>query len=170
VKISSEQVLAALKSVRHKACWHVSVGGCTLPTFSLAIGGKNKRDRALRNPAQPVAFRKYEPEISFFVWCAWRLECGDLVVASDDGDADEITRSLKRIVGKSVAKIEVTPPAWDLVMSFDKGLRLVVFCNHAGKKPSFSGNWQAKVQHTRIIAGPGIKLEVARLGTVSRVT
>ena len=158
---SSEQVLAILKPALRKVCWHVSVGGCTLPTFSLAIGGKAKRDRALRNPAQPVAFRKYEPEVSLFVWCAWRLDRGDLVEASNDGSASEITRGLKRLVGKSVVKIEITPPAWDLALHFDDCFRLTVFCNHAGKKPSFKGNWQAKVQHTRVFVGPGTKLEVA---------
>lgn len=133
-----------------------------MPTFSLAIGRKTKRDQPLKNPAQTSAFRNHEAEISFFVWCAWRLECGELVVTSSDGGAGEIKRGLKRIVGKSVVKVEVMPPAWDLMMHFDGNLRLVVFCNHAGKKPSFNGNWQARVQRTRIIAGPGIKLEVAR--------
>ncbi|HEY1790942.1 MAG TPA: hypothetical protein VGJ73_22530 [Verrucomicrobiae bacterium] len=160
---SNAKLSTILKSALHKACWHVSVGGCTLPTFSLAIGEKTKRNRTLRNPAQPIVFRKYEPEISFYVWCAWRLEYRDEVIASNDGGDGEIERGLKRIIGKSILKMEIMPPAWDFVMHFDGSLRLVVFCNYAGKKPTFSCNWQAKVQHTRIIAGPGSELEIAQL-------
>jgi hypothetical protein len=161
---TNKRVLVILKRSLHKVCWHVSVGGCTLPTFSLAIGGKIKRDRPLRNSAQPVVFRKFEPEISLFVWCAWRLDCDDLVLASNASGAGEIALGLKRIIGRSVTRIKIAPPAWDLVLHFDDRLRLTVFCNHAGKKPRFKGNWQAKVQHTRVFAGPGAKLKVAHNG------
>ncbi len=154
------QISTVLKPFLHKACWHVSVGGCTLPTFSLALGEKFKRARPLKNPAQPSVFRKYEPEISMFVWCAWRLDCGNSIIASDDASAGEITHGLKQIIGKSATSIRPTSPAWDLVIDFEKNLRLTVFCNHTGKKPSFKGNWQAKVGQAKVFAGPGSKLEI----------
>jgi hypothetical protein len=150
MNVSSKKVLAILKPVLHKVCWHVSVGGCTLPSFSLALGGKAKRNKPLLNLAQPAVYRKFEPEISFFVWCAWRLERGDSVVTSDNGDDSEITRGFKGIIGKSVTRIEVTHPVWDLVVHFSDDFRLMVFCNQVAKKESLDNNWQATVQHIKV--------------------
>jgi hypothetical protein len=164
MNVSKKQVLAILKPVLQEACWHVSVGGCTLPSFSLALGSKVKRKRALRNPAQPAAFQKYEPQIAFFVWCAWRLERGDLMVTSDDGDEGEITRGLERIIGRSVTRIGITAPMWDLVIQFNDGLRLTVFCNQMGNNERLSSNWHATVRHIKVYAGPGSKFRIVEWG------
>jgi hypothetical protein len=163
MKVLNEKVLATLKLALYKVCWHVSVGGCTLPTFSLAIGEKKRREKELQNSAQPYDFRKYELEVSFFVWCTWRLDYGDSVVTSSNCDPEEITSGLKRLIGKSIQRIELFAPAWDLDLYFDDGSSLSVFCNNAGKKPSFDGNWQAKLQRTRVYAGPGEKLRIRSL-------
>jgi len=139
-------------------CWHVSVGGCTLPTFSLAIGAKIKRDKPLKNQAQPEVFRNYRPEISFLIWCAWRLHHGDSVLVTHKGDEDEIVGNLRLLVGNSLTEIGVAPPAWDLMLNFTEGFKLAIFCDHAGKKPVFDGNWQARVKGVEVNAGPGSHL------------
>ncbi len=147
----------------NKTCWHVSVGGCTLPSFSLAIGDKIKRKKALKNTAQPAKFRAYTPEISIFIWCAWRLDSSNLVIATNDGDESAITRELKRIRDKSIVSIDVNPPAADLVIQFQNDLRLMVFCNRMRTTPILERNWQAQFGQTRILAGPGSRLEIKNL-------
>ena len=129
-----------------------------MPTFSLALGKKIPRKSILRNRAQPVAFRNYAPEIAFYIWCTWRLDSSRSVVASSDGGEIEITRGLKRIIGKDLQRITITPPAWDIALHFEPDLRLTAFCDHAGKNPSFEGNWEACVRGRHVFVGPGTKL------------
>lgn len=160
---SVRQILAFLKPALGKLCWHVSVGGCTLPTFSLAIGAKRKRERALRNPSQPLAFRKYEPEVSFYIWCTWRLDSRNAVIVSSDGSAVEIERGLGRLVGLPLTGVRVRRPAWDLSLRFGDDLHLIVFSDHAGRRPSFDGNWEATVLSRALYAGPGGKLEIGEM-------
>ena len=155
----NNKLLKIFAPALQQICWHVSVGGCTLPSFSLAIGGKIKRDKPLRNQAQPEAFRYYDPEISFLVWCAWRLDRGDSVLVSHEGNEEEIMGNLKLLVGKALTEITVAPPAWDLVLNFTEGLKLAIFCDHAGQKPKFNGNWQARVKGVKVYAGPGVHLK-----------
>ena|SRR5205809_325448 len=153
-------LLNILSAAVGKPCWHVSVGGCTLPTFSLAIGGKVARERPLENRQQPAVFRQFEPEVAFYVWCAWRLEQGTSILTTSDGTDTEIVRGLKHLVGQRLTAIEVTPPAWDLTLGFANDLRLKVFCDHAGKDPSFSFNWDADIGNRCVTAGAGTTLEI----------
>jgi hypothetical protein len=126
----------------------------------LAIGAKIKRDKPLQNQAQPEVFRDYYPEICFLIWCAWRLDRGDSVLVTHLGKEDEILGNLELPVDKTLTGIDVTPPAWDLVLNFTGGFKLSVFCDHAGKKPMVNGNWQARVKGVEVYAGPNIHLNI----------
>jgi hypothetical protein len=155
------RILTTFAPVLQKVCWHVSVGGCTLPTFSLAIGEKAPRKRPLKNRAQPFIFRRNEPEIAIFVWSAWRLDNDENVLAGSEGSDREIRQNLRGIVGKAIIEIEVMPPAWDLTLHFEGHYRLTIFASHCGKRPIFQGNWQARVRNVRMYAGPGEKIDFA---------
>lgn len=76
-------------------CWHVTVGGSTVPQFTLALGNKVKRQNPLPNPNLSKEFRKYEGEASLFIRCWWRLERGSSVLASSDDE--ERTAPMTRI-------------------------------------------------------------------------
>jgi hypothetical protein len=156
---SARQIRAFLKPALGKRCWHVSVGGCTLPTFSLALGAKRKRERALENRRQPPAFRKNEPEVAFFVWCTWRLDSKDCVIVSSDGSGAEIEDGLGQLVGLRLTGLRVRPPAWDLSLQFGDDLQLMIFSDHAGRRPSFDGNWEAIFLRRGLYVGPGGKVE-----------
>jgi hypothetical protein len=106
-------------------------------------------------------FRRYEPEIAFYVWCTWRLDSASGVVASSDTSEAEIAKGLHRLVGEALKRATVSPPAWDLTLEFTNDLVLKIFCDHAGRKPSFGGNWEATVAMRAVYAGPGEKLEIA---------
>ena len=69
---------------------------------------------------------------SLMIWCGWRLE-DQYGVICDWNDSNEkggpMLRGLDQIVGRVVTAIDVTSPAWDLVMTFGNSLRLHVFCD-----------------------------------------
>jgi hypothetical protein len=165
---SADKILQILRPALKQVVWHVSVGGCTLPSFELAIGGKVRRKSPLKNTAQPILFRQYKPQISFLVWCAWRLDNDESVLTSHDCEEDEIVNGLKRINGQSIELIRVISPAWDLALRFQNNLTLNVFCCYAGKSPGFSVNWQARLNDVRVGAGPGSQFRLEKeKGTVT---
>jgi hypothetical protein len=151
---------ATLRKALGRRCWHVSVGGVTLPTFSIALGRKVPRERPLRNRKQPKVFREFQGEVSLLVWCVWRLDRRDRVVVSSDGRDSQIVKGLDCLLAKSLLRIKVVPPAWDLTLTFSDGYTLRVFCNHAGDKPTVHGNWQARVVNRRVSVGPGESLQM----------
>ncbi len=145
-----------------KKCWHVAVGGPTLPNFSLALGEKLKRGKPLQNPQQPKVFRHNEGEVSIFVRSVWRLEQGSVVMASSDDKGTEIKTGLNHIVGRKLVGLRVEKPAWDLSLEFSRGLRLKIFCERTAQRTNSRRNWQARIGATRICAGPGTQLQIAK--------
>ena len=86
------QLLTALRDLRGLPCWHVSVGGSTLPTFQLALGAKIPRAIPLQNPMQPAEYRDNDGEANLLVWCSWRLDAPDRPLTSSDDSEEVITR------------------------------------------------------------------------------
>ena len=153
-----KQIPRVLKSAVGKKCWYVSVGACTLPSFSLAFGGKTKRKKILRGAELRSEFSKYKPEIAFFVWCTWRMDGkNEVIVGSDDKDR-EICNGLKQLVGKSLVKFSVESPACDILLQFSDGLFLRVFCNRT--RGNCAVNWTGRVRNKRISVGPGARVRV----------
>ncbi len=151
-------------SLRGLRCWHVSRGGCTLPTFQLALGEKVARPRALRNPAQPEEFRRYEGEANLLVWCSWRLDGPDRLLTSSDDTAEAIVRELGKVVGATADSMTLLAPAWDLVAGFSNGLRLRIFCDHLPGEPSFDGNWELWRRDVVALVGPGTHYDIRPRG------
>jgi hypothetical protein len=143
-------------------CWYVSVGGVTLPSFHLILGEKIRRVKSLNNPAQSEEFQQFEGEFSFLVWCPWRLEQLDTIIATSDGTDAEIVNGLERLVGQAILKAYVEPPAWDLLLELSQGFRLKVFCEYFGENPSWDGNWEANIKMSTVYVGPGTKVEIEK--------
>jgi hypothetical protein len=159
-----DQIRACLKLAEGHRCWHVSVGGCTLPTFQLILGAPIKRSILLNNPEQPEMFQSHTGKYQFLIWCSWRLEQNDQIIVSSDGHGADIVTGVHRLMEKDLLETCITGPAWDLKLQFSDGYKVVVFCDHTDTDPSFDGNWDALIDDVRISAGPGSKIQKETVG------
>ena len=155
---NSSDVSSLLQRSVGTRCWHVSVGGASLPTFSLALGGKIPRESELPNKAQPRAFRRYYPEVQFYVWCTWRLEDRSGVIATSRFPPARVVGSLNRCLGRRIIEAYVVPPAWDLVLIFERQLVLRMFCDRAPARAA--EDWDARVGDRSIWVGPRGRVSV----------
>lgn len=116
-----------------KPCWGISAGGCTGSRFILKCGKQLKRDRPLTNTHLPELQRLYEAELGVNVGCAaWRLDGENEVITSSTDDSSPsgpMVHGLSRLIGTYVTCAQVTRPGMDLVLEFQDGLRLRVFCD-----------------------------------------
>jgi len=144
-----------------EVCWYVSVGGCTLPSFELALGKKLEREQPLKNPAHTDEYRQYRGESSLLVWCSWRLDSEQSSIVSSDDDGETIKAELRVLIGPTFLEIIVHEPVWDAVLRFSGGLSLKIFCDHTEQDPSLDGNWEWETTDGKLFVGPGNKLEVA---------
>ena len=115
----------------------MSCGRNTGSSFGLALGKKIKRETPLDNKSHPTSFRKYQPEHTVMVWCAWRLsKDGRAIAASGASIRNEIFHSrLRRLSGRKIVSIESSGPFYDLKILFSKGWRLDIFCDRGQTKP-----------------------------------
>lgn len=140
-----------------KKCWHVSAGGVTSPSFTLALGEKIPRATPLRNETQPEIFRHHDGSVELLVWCTWRLQTEDRVLASSDQQTSGVA-ILKTLIDATVVAVNFWPPASDLRLDFSDGRTLMVFCDHVEPEASFSQNWELWVPGWEVTAGPGSAL------------
>lgn len=161
MRISTEELDRIIRMAIGQSCWYVSVGGSTLPSFSLSMGRKLKRERPLRNKAHSEDYRKYRGESSLLVWCSWRLDTKHSAIVSSDDDEKAITRGLNSLQGKKLLDIGIQEPVWDATFVFSDDVTLKVFCDHTNQNPSFEGNWEWASTEKKIYIGPGNKIEVA---------
>lgn len=158
--LQSEEIRNFLVAAEGQPCWYVGVGGCTGPSFSLSIGSKQPRQMRLNNPAASEDFSKYYAKYRFLIWCTWRLECGNSVIASSDSADADIVSGIRKLVGKQLQLIEVDHPAFDLTLKFSGHFTMRVFCDHTESDPSFDGNWEAVIDDKRLSVGPGTKTRI----------
>jgi len=159
--VKARNIQRLLNSVTNAECWHVTVGGSTLPQFTLALGEKIRRENPLKNRSLPAEFRNFEGNVSFFIRCWWRLENGDSILVSSIGSERKIVRELNRLVGRRLLQVSVVEPAWDLLLEFSSKYRLRILCNQADKALKHLKNWHARIGSHAIYAGPGANVEFA---------
>lgn len=152
---SIRELTAFMAGATGRRCWHVSVGGVTLPRFGLALGRRILRGSPLRNKAQPTVFRRYRPDVAIYVWCSWRLESRNRFVASSQSAERVLVKGLNQLVGRRLSGAEVVPPVWDLVLHFDRAMCLRVFCDRDPREKSSPGNWDATIGPRGLFVGPG---------------
>jgi hypothetical protein len=129
---SPEELQALILRLRQTECWAVIAGRGTGSAIDLHFGAKVTRKTALSNPTLSEEERRFEGEISVYVTSAWRLDSDVNVICGwldADENVDEMVRGLKSMVGHKVGAVEVRTPAWDLRISFDNGLSLVIFAD-----------------------------------------
>ncbi len=149
------ELAGLIPSLKGLECWYASTGGAAGSSFQLTLGGKVRRPLPLKNPNHSDEFRRFEGEVSLFVWCAWRLDGTDGPVTSWDDRNESVEAGLEKLIGSRIDTIEVIPPAWDMNIKFSNSLCLRVFCDHVPGEPSFDGNWDVRTQIMSIAVGPG---------------
>lgn len=161
-------MVATLRGLIGLPCWYVSAGGCTLPSFQLALGARVPRDRPLANRAQAEEFRTHQPEAGLLVWCSWRLDEPGQETTSSDSQPEPLLAGLGRLVGRSVERVALTGPARDLTLGFTGGATLRVFCDRVASDGSGGGqeNWSLHRADGVLFAGPGHAWGVERDGVV----
>jgi len=116
------------------------------------------------NPKQPAVYQRNEGEYELMVWCAWRLDGPKGPVVSSDAADVVVDRKLTRALrGRTIERARVTVPlAWDLEVTFDRGLVLRVFCDYLPGDPSFDGNYEVVLPDRELAVGPGAKWRIIR--------
>jgi hypothetical protein len=146
-------------------CWYVSVVGTS---FQLALGAKVPRKTAIRNLAHSQEYRLFEGEANLLVWCSWRLDSPSEPLVSSDCSTAAAETKLDQLVGKNLKHVTMESIAGDLLLTFDSGLRLTVFCDHLPGAPSFDGNWDLFLPDRLFSVGPGDRVQIrARDGRIA---
>jgi hypothetical protein len=152
-----KEISDCLNSIVNLKCWYVNCGKGVGSSFSISLGKKIARKRPLTNLKQSEEYRHYEGEVNLLIWCSWRLDNAEKPITSSDEDVEKIEQGLNILFEKVLLKIEVIPPAWDLVILFSEGYQLRIFCDHLPGGSSYDGNWDLKVGEKILFAGPGIE-------------
>lgn len=146
----------ALRAIEGQECWYVSIGGCTYPSFELALGAKVPRAQPLGNQRQDAVFRENDPSHSLLVWCCWRLRTESEVLGTgSDPESDSSESPLCVLVGQRVVSVRCEAPVWDLRLSFTGGFVLDLFAESSGREGSGLPNWELRVPGRYAAAGPG---------------
>lgn len=132
-----------------------------MPSFKLALGGRILRKIPLMNKSQPEEYQRYRGTVELLVWCSWRLQTESTVLASSD-QLEEGIGALRSLDSATVRDVMCLGPAHDLVIDFEGGKRLVVFCDHVQPGASISENWEFSLVDLTLIAGPGTLMIIER--------
>lgn len=153
------EVVAAIRAVVKKPCWNVSAGGLAGKSFSLAFGTKVPRSRPLNNPEATEDYRLFHGELTLLVWCSWRLDGPNEVIASGDQEPEIFAPRLRRaLIGSAVSTAEVRSAACDLRIEFDGNFVLHVFCDRMPEPDIDGDNWQIESADRVVAAGPGVRV------------
>jgi hypothetical protein len=136
-----EEFIATAYTLSGKLCWGIAAAANTGPVIDLALGKKLPRRHLIPNPALSEDLRQYYSELSVFVECAWRLDAEDKVVCGwgeDFSGGGPLSKGLNLVLNHTVERVTICRPAFDLVLHFENGLVLQVFCDQT--ESSGSGN------------------------------
>lgn len=124
--------VSAIQNLPGCLCWAFAGGEGTGSTFSIEIGKKIARNKPLKNRFLSEDAKLYDGEYSLYVqFASWRLDDAQQVICtSTDSNHNEgvMVQGLSKLVGCVVSKALLTKPGYDLVLDFDRGYRLTVFC------------------------------------------
>lgn len=120
-------------------CWSAIAGKGTGSRLSMRFGEKFLRARPLANPHLTAEERAFDARNSLFIECAWRLDSvGGVVCSCSDSNekGERMLTGLATLVGATVTRFEVRPPAHDLTIWFGDDRRLSLFCDQTGDHDS----------------------------------
>ena len=122
----------AVKELLSKECWATVAGEGVGSTFSVKLGKKIARSRPIKNRFLSEDARLYDAEYSLYVqFASWRLDDSRSVIctSTDSNHNDGVmVQGLSKLIGCTVSRVLLTKPGCDLVLDFDRGYRLTVFC------------------------------------------
>ena len=122
----------AIQNLPGCLCWSFVGGEGTGSTFSIEIGKKIPRSRPSKNKFLSDDAKLYDGEYSLYVqFASWRLDDSQSVICtSTDSNHNDglMVKGLSRLVGCVISNVLLTKPGYDLVLDFDRGYRLTVFC------------------------------------------
>jgi hypothetical protein len=142
-----------------KECWHVSIGGVTLPTFTLGTGAAIPRSVMLANQKQPERFRSNRGSVELLVWCSWRYCEGGRVLEGSGQPSPEFPELVK-LIGATILEVQYHAPFGDLDVRFSNGRALAVFCDTAPSTRDSIPNWELWTRTKILSAGPGTTLSI----------
>jgi hypothetical protein len=131
-KAELAQFLAALHALQGQPCLYYLTSPSGGSALDLHFGAKVPRRQPLELPGLTAVQRHHEGERSLYLTCAWRLETRDAVLCGcwdDSGTGGQMRHGLDQLIGQRVRRAIAQPPAWDLVLEFENGLLLRVFCD-----------------------------------------
>jgi hypothetical protein len=162
----AERFQAGVADLVGKDCWGVAAGAGTYSRIALDFGARFPRDRLTPNEFLTKVVRDNEAEFWLFVWTTpWRIQSRDTVIAtwqdqdnkSNDGP---MLDALDSLIGATVVAAHVSPPAWDITLTFDNDLTLSVFTD--GSPRHDYDDYSFATRHTVFTVSVGGWLEVER--------
>lgn len=159
-RVAAPDMLAIFQALTGLECWHVAAGGDPGGSFSLALGDKVRRKTPLQIKVPPTEFDLYQGYAQLMIWCSWRMERhGEPVTSSksEDGGAN----SLDSLKNASILRVEVSPGAWDLKISFSGARQVCVFCDHVSDGlPDL--NYSIGLGNSQLLVGPGSRWRIVK--------
>lgn len=125
---NAERLRFAVRHLKGRAVAMVRADEALGSSFTLHIGERRYW------PRRPKLAALARGEFVLYVNCTWRLEeRGSIVCTWADDRADEgpVMRGLQSLVGRTISGGHVSRRGWDLVLLFERGIRLVVFCDRS---------------------------------------
>lgn len=113
-------------------CWGVVAGSGTGSIVDIQLGGRVRLHKRLRNSKLTDEQREFEPEFSIFIECVWRLDSESTIICGawdDNREGGEMIVGLRQIVGSVISSVQLSIPAFDVLVGFSNGLTLKVFCD-----------------------------------------
>ncbi|HEV2969356.1 MAG TPA: hypothetical protein VGY55_05140 [Pirellulales bacterium] len=163
---AESQLLYIASKLVGNECWNVSAGGATGSRFILDFGAKLKWVIDPRNVLLNARLQdSYHGEFGLQVGCAaWRLDSEEKPLTAWTDLAvpgGPMVAGLELLRGCVVVSAEITRPALDLVLAFDKRYFLRVFCDQFDERfdnysLSFRGTYVSVEARSRaVVSGTG---------------
>lgn len=152
-----------VRQLRGELCWSVKAGRGTGSAFTADFGEKLRRNVPLKNPHLSDDERNFQGEFALYVTCAWRVDGLAEVISAwtSGGDTvDEMVAGLDRLVGRRVVSVSVKKPGWDLVLEFEGGHTLTIFCDQTNRVEE-ADNYSLFVKSKTYSVGTRSKLELS---------
>jgi len=144
----------AIGSLAGKPLWSVIFGRGTGSALHLSFGDKVPRHPVIDNPVLREDQRRYVGEVDILVRCVWRVQDSDVVLASSEGVLAASTAVLLgQLESNVVVRGLLSPPAWDLTLTFDSRRELRVFCDRT--EADEGDNYVVYTRDGAIAVGPG---------------
>ncbi|HBL58647.1 MAG TPA: hypothetical protein DDZ80_09060 [Cyanobacteria bacterium UBA8803] len=136
------EVQALINPILSRKAWGASLGVGSFITleFGDSLPPNQKRQRT-------------HGEWHLWIYCcAWRIEKGNEVLASSEDPREKLELAVQQLEGLALNSIQLLPPAWDTVFSFDEEVFLRSFSIYSEE----SEHWMLYTPDGNVLSvGPG---------------